>query len=30
MNVDCMDEFGDELAADDELAAGDSGRAETG
>lgn len=30
MNVDRMDEFGDELAADDELAAGDSGRAEIG
>ena len=30
MNADRMDEFGDELAADDELAAGDSGRVETG
>ena len=30
MNVDRMDEFGDELVADDELPAGDSGRVETG
>lgn len=30
MSVDRMDEFGDELAADDELAAGDGGRVETG